>query len=72
MTHEAGAELVAGVHVVAVQTTEDKYRRRVYFGLAAAQRAADRAIEAGHEAQIVLCQLVPVVAPSTSSGSAEG
>lgn len=59
MTPSTGAELVAGVHVVVVETTAGKYRRRVYFNLPGAQKAADRAIAAGHEAQIVLCQLTP-------------
>lgn len=50
---------VTGVHVVVVETTAGRYRRRVYFNLPGAQRAADRAIEAGHSAHVILCQLVP-------------
>jgi hypothetical protein len=52
--------LVTGVHVVVVETTAGKYRRRVYFNLPSAQRAADRALMAGHSAHIILCQLMPV------------
>lgn len=54
------AALVTGVHVVVVETLAGKYRRRVYFNLPSAQRAADRAIEAGHSAHLILCQLLPV------------
>lgn len=56
----AAIGLVAGVHVVVVDTSQGKYRRRAYFNLPNAQRAADRATMAGHSARIVLCQLVPV------------
>ncbi|WP_146072476.1 hypothetical protein [Arthrobacter sp. 4R501] len=52
--------LVTGVHVVVVETAEGKYRRRVYFNLPGAQRAADRAVMSGHAAHIILCQLMPV------------
>ncbi|MET3949691.1 hypothetical protein [Arthrobacter sp. UYEF36] len=54
------AAMLTGVHVVVVETPEGKYRRRVYFNLPGAQKAADRAIMAGHHAFVVLCQLVPV------------
>lgn len=52
--------LVAGVHVVVVETAEGRYRRRVYFNLPSAQRAADRAVMAGHSSHVILCQLMPV------------
>lgn len=52
--------LVTGVHVVVVETDAGKHRRRVYFNLPGAQRAADRAIMAGHSAHVILCQLIPV------------
>jgi hypothetical protein len=52
--------LVTGVHVVVVTTSEGKYRRRTYFNLPSAQRAVDRATMAGHVANIILCQLIPV------------
>lgn len=61
MTPEAAAEVVAAVHVVVVETAEGKHRRRCYFNLPGAQRAADRAIAAGHEAHVVLARLEPVV-----------
>lgn len=61
MTPAAGAGKVSGVYVAVVEASGGKYRRRVYFNLPGAQKAADRAISAGHEAQIVLCQLVPMV-----------
>lgn len=54
------AALVTGVHVVVVETAVGKYRRRVYFNLSSAQRAADRAIMAGHAADVILCKLMPV------------
>lgn len=55
----AAAQLT-GVHVVVVEPQQGKYRRRVYFNLPGAQKAADRAIMAGHPAHVILCQLVPV------------
>lgn len=54
------AARVAGVHVVVVEAGAGKYRRRCFFNLPGAQRAADRAIMDGHPARVVLCQLVPV------------
>lgn len=58
--NKAAAALVTGVHVVVVETTGGLYRRRVYFNLPSAQRAADRAIMGGHSAHIILCKLIPV------------
>jgi hypothetical protein len=57
---DIAAALVTGVHVVVVETTAGRYRRRVYFNLPGAQRAADRAIMAGHSAHVILCRLMPV------------
>jgi hypothetical protein len=54
------AALVTGVHVVVVETSGGKHRRRVYLTLNSAQLAADRAVMAGHSAHIILCQLTPV------------
>ncbi len=54
------AALVTGVHVVVVETAGGRYRRRVYFNLPGAQRAADRAVIAGHSAHVILCRLMPV------------
>ncbi|WPU08088.1 hypothetical protein [Pseudarthrobacter oxydans] len=43
-----------------VETPTGKHRRRVFLSLDSAQRAADRAIMAGHPATLILCQLMPV------------
>lgn len=51
---------VAGAYVAVVHTAHGKHRRRVFLTLSSAQSAVDRAIEAGHEADVVLCRLVPV------------
>lgn len=51
---------VAGAYVAVVQTAHGKHRRRVFLTLSSASRAVDRAIEAGHAAEVVLCRLVPV------------
>ena len=55
------AALVTGVHVVIVETPAGKYRRRVYLSLDSAQKAADRAIMAGHQSSLILCKLMPVM-----------
>lgn len=52
--------LLSGVYVVMVQVGEDRLHRRVYLNLPSAQRAAERAQDRGHDAQVVLCQLAPV------------
>lgn len=57
---DQAAAAVEGVHVVVVETPQGKYRRRVYFNLPGAQKAADRATAAGHPAHVILCQLLPV------------
>lgn len=57
---------VAGALVVVVDTGHGTHRRRVFLTVKSAQRAADRAIEAGHEAEIVLCRLVPVAGGAAS------
>lgn len=54
------AALVTGVHVVIVETAAGKYRRRCYFNLPGAQKAADKAAMSGLSARVVLCQLIPV------------
>lgn len=53
--------LVTGVHVVVVETPAGKYRRRVYLSLDSAQKAADRAIMAGHPSKVILCRLMPAM-----------
>lgn len=56
-----GAALhVVGAYVAVVNTDLGTHRRRVFLTLSSAQRAVDRAIEAGHHADVVLCRLVPV------------
>lgn len=52
--------IVDGVHVVVVRTSNDRYKRRCYLSLAAADKAAERARERGDEAAVVLCRLTPV------------
>ena len=56
------ADLVAGVFVLVVTVPNDpepRHRRRTFFSLKAAERAAARAITRGHRAEVVLCRLVP-------------
>lgn len=56
------ADLVAGVFVLVVTVLGDpdpRHRRRVFLQAQPAQRAADRAVERGHHAEVVLCRLVP-------------
>lgn len=57
--YATAAALLTGVHVVVVETPAGKYRRRVYFNLSSAQRAADRAVMAGHSVNVILCKLMP-------------
>jgi hypothetical protein len=45
------------VIVVATMQQEGRLRRRVYYSLDSAQRAADRAKERGHDAVIMLARL---------------
>ncbi|MGW9803847.1 hypothetical protein ACUW6W_001947 [Micrococcus sp. 093350064-1] len=55
--------MLEGVLVLVVahaEAGETRYRRRVFYTVAAAQRAADRAVERGHAASITLCRLAPV------------
>ncbi len=54
------AAMLSGVYVVVLTIDEDHARRRCYFNLPSAQRAADKAEQAGHVADIVLCSLDPV------------
>lgn len=56
------ADLVAGVFVLVVSVPDDpepRRRRRTFFSLKAAERAAARAVTRGHRAEVVLCRLVP-------------
>ena len=56
------SDLVAGVFVLVVTVPDDpepRHRRRTFFSLKAAERAAARAITRGHRAEVILCRLVP-------------
>ena len=56
------SDLVAGVFVLVVSVPDDpepRHRRRTFFSLKAAERAAARAVTRGHRAEVVLCRLVP-------------
>ena len=56
------SDLVAGVFVLVVTVPDDpepRRRRRTFFSLKAAERAAARAVTRGHRAEVVLCRLVP-------------
>lgn len=57
------ADLLEGVYVVLVAHPEPgqlRTRRRVFYSLTAAQRAADRAAMRGTPAAVVLARLAPV------------
>jgi hypothetical protein len=54
------ARVLDGAFVVVVKTTGGRYRRRCFLSVAAAERAAARAVEAGHNATIVLAELRPL------------
>ena len=59
-------DLVRGVFVLVVEVpteSEPRHRRRVFLQAQPAQRAADRAVERGHRADVVLCRLEPVETP---------
>ena len=51
---------VNGAFVVLVETSHGNYRRRVWLTLAAAERAAIKAQDAGHNAVVVLAELRPL------------
>ena len=54
------AAAVNGAFVVLVETSHGNYRRRVWLTLAAAERAAIKAQDAGHNAVVVLAELRPL------------
>lgn len=54
------AAQVDGAFAVIVETSHGKYRRRVWFTLAAAERAVAKAEDAGHNAVIMLAELKPL------------
>lgn len=45
--------------VIVPDDPEPRHRRRTFFSLKAAERAAARAVTRGHRAEVVLCRLVP-------------
>lgn len=51
---------VDGTFVVLVQTTAGLYRRRCFLTVKAAENAARRANDAGHNAVVVLAELKPL------------
>lgn len=58
-THEHTRQ-VRGCLVVVVEMPGEKYRRRTFLTLKAAERACRRAEEAGHPASVVVARLEPV------------
>lgn len=54
------ATAIDGAFAVVVRTAHGRYRRRVWLTLAPAERAVEKAIEAGHNAEIMIVELRPV------------
>lgn len=59
-TPEDAAAVAGGAFVVVVHLYGDRHRRRVFLTLAAAERAARRAEDAGHVAHVLLARVVPL------------
>lgn len=57
---KALAAACRGAFVVVVETEGDRYRRRVFLTLNAAQRALERAQERGHHGALLVARLAPV------------
>lgn len=57
---DALAQHVDGTFVLVVKVAGGKYRRRCFLSAAAAERAARRALDAGHIAYIYLAELKPL------------
>jgi hypothetical protein len=57
---DAIAKHVDGTFVLVVKVSGGKYRRRCFLTAANAERAARNALEAGHNATVVLAQLKPL------------
>lgn len=51
---------IDGTFVLLVKTTHGRYRRRCFMSVKAAENAARRATDAGHNATVVLAELRPV------------
>lgn len=45
---------------VVVKTSNDRAKRRLFLTLASAERHRDKALEAGHDAEVILVALQPV------------
>jgi hypothetical protein len=54
------AQHVDGAFVVIVRVSGGKYRRRCFMTVAAAERAARNAQDAGHSVEVVLAELRPL------------
>jgi hypothetical protein len=54
------AQHVDGCFVVVIRVTGGRYRRRCFLTVAAAERAARNAIEAGHNVEVFLAELKPL------------
>lgn len=54
------ASHVDGAFVVLVETSHGRYRRRVWLTIAPAERAAQKARDAGHNAVVMLAELKPL------------
>jgi hypothetical protein len=57
---DALARHIDGTFVLVVKVTGGKYRRRCFLTAAAAERAARRALDAGHTTYIYLAELKPL------------
>lgn len=54
------AQHVNGVFVIVVETTAGRHRSRCFLTAAAAEKAARRAVQAGHPAEVFLAELRPL------------
>lgn len=54
------AKVIDGAFVVVVKVTGGRYRRRAFLTAAAAEKAAAKAMDAGHDATVYLAELRPV------------
>jgi hypothetical protein len=51
---------VDGAFVLVVRVTGGRYRRRCFLSVASAEKAASRATENGHDAEVYLAELKPL------------
>lgn len=58
--HHKRFEHFDGAYAVVVELNRDRYRRKLFLTLGAAERAAKRARSAGHDAEVLLVRLQPV------------